>query len=229
MTFYTCEFCQKTGQGCYVCSCHETFTNQILKLRAIATILDCEVEGTDLYECLDLPDGNVGNVIYTVFRDGQFSVITRNEYLRIVERVAKRMSPDDTKRCQCVPYERCKWCAENCTKFDSNETVDPWVWNASPAVHEPRQAWAYVQKFEVEGYSATFRFQTKAEYEEFEKDHSEFRKKNIWGGDLLEKLLNRENIYSCCIEQDEPYTYEQLIFNNQEAYETFAAENLNPL
>ncbi len=196
-----------------------------MKLRAVATILDCEVEGTDLYECLALPDGNV---IYTVFREGQFSVITRNEYLR----VEKRTSPDDTERCQCVPYERCKWCAENCAKFDSNETVDPWVWNASPASvdrgREP-QLWAYVQKFEVEGFVATFRFQTRVEYEEFEKVHSELRKKDIWGGDLLEKLLNRENLISCCIEQEEPYTYEQLIFNNQEAFQKFAAEYLNPL
>lgn len=134
--------------------------------------------------------------------------------------------------CQCVPYERCDWCAENCTRFDSNDAVEPWVWNGSPTLQLERdepQPWAYVQNFEVDGIVATFRFQTIEEYEAFEKDHCKFRQDNLWGADLIEKMLNRENIISCCIEQDQPHTYEQLIFNTRGAFESFAEEHLNPV
>ena len=207
----------------------------------VATILDCVSDGSDLYECLAIPDRGV---IYTVFRDGHFTVLTRDEYFSTVQKINGDTAVDVPQECQCIPYERCEWCAEQCcTRFDLNEaTVEPWVWNASPdrytlverdslVVQLADREWACVQKIKVDGITVTFRFQTKTEYEAFQADRRKFQKENsrIWDADLIEIMINRENIISCCIEQDQPHTYEQLIFNTQEAFESFAEEHLVPL
>ena len=113
---FDCRFC--LGEA-FVCRCSEKVNCDIIRRRKGATILGCLVVigPRGVPRVLERLRDRKGKIIYTAFEapetgDPGYRMSCYGEYAAGKPGVKTPDEDWDWFKCDCIPYERCAWCAE---------------------------------------------------------------------------------------------------------------------